>query len=198
MGITNSQNNLYPIFLRLELLNMLIVGAGQVGHEKLSFILKSSPNARITVLATWKSEAVSSLINFNPARVKYIQKAFEENDVIDFDIVIAATDIRGVNNKIHCASKRFSKIVNVADTPELCDFYMGSIVTRGDLKVAISTNGKSPTFAKRFRQLLEEILPVESHDLVNNLRIVRDRLKGNFNLKVKELNRITKSLVEYE
>ena len=85
--------------------------------------------------------------------------------------------------------------MNVADTPDLCDFYMGSIVTRGSLKVAISTNGKSPTFAKRFRQVLEEILPHDTDDLLRNLKVIRDRLKGGFEYKVKELNRITSTLV---
>ena len=60
----------------------------------------------------------------------------------------------------------------MADTPDLCDFYLGSIVTRGPLKVAISTNGQSPTFAKRFRQWLETNLPKEeAPQLMDNLKI---------------------------
>lgn len=195
---TQSQNTLYPIFLRLDRLRMLIVGAGEVGHEKLSFILKSSPDANITMVATWMGDGVHELLAEHPGKIQFIKRAFDENDVIDFDIVIAATNINEVNRKVHCAAKRYGKVVNVADTPSLCDFYMGSIVTRGDLKIGVSTNGKSPTFAKRFRQLLEEILPVESHNLVNNLKVLRDRLKGDFDYKVKELNRLTKSLVEHE
>jgi len=193
MGL--NQNTLYPIFLRLDRLRMLIVGAGEVGHEKLSFILKSSPDANITMIAPWKGQGVHELLEEYPTRIDYIERSFNKDDVIDYDIIIAATNIPDVNKAVHCAAKRYGKIVNVADTPALCDFYMGSIVTRGDLKVGISTNGKSPTFAKRFRQMLEEILPVESHDLVNNLKIIRDKLKGDFDHKVKELNRLTKSLV---
>ena len=110
--------------------------------------------------------------------------------------VINMTNFPEVNIQVYEAAKAKGKIVNVADTPDLCDFYMGSIVTRGDLKVAISTNGKSPTFSKRFRQLLESILPEETNDLLTNLQIIRDNLKGDFNYKVKELNRITKSLIK--
>ncbi len=85
---------------------------------------------------------------------------------------------------------------NIADTPELCDFYLGSIVTRGPLKVAISTNGQSPTFAKRFRQWLEAELPeLETTDLIDNLKLFRDRLTGNFQTKVRELNTLTGSLL---
>ena len=198
MDLTQTNNTLYPVFFRLDRLRLLIVGAGEVGHEKLSFILKSSPNANITVIANWISDPVLELSTKFPGRVILIRKSFETLDVVDFDLIVAATNIPDVNKHVHCAAKRYGKIVNVADTPALCDFYMGSIVTRGDLKVAISTNGKSPTFAKRFRQLLEHILPEESHDLVNNLKIMRDRLKGNFEYKVRTLNRITKTLVEHE
>jgi len=190
------QNPLYPVFLRLDRLPMLIVGAGEVGHEKLSFILKSSPNARIDIVAPWVSDPVQELITEFPDQIKVINREFAPDDIIDHDIIIAATNIPEVNQQVHKAAKAHNKIVNVADTPDLCDFYMCSIVTRGDVKVGISTNGKSPTFAKRMRQLLEEIMPTETNDLVNNLKVIRDRLKGDFEEKVKELNRLTKSLVD--
>lgn len=198
MGHMEGNNTLYPVFLRLDRLSVLIVGAGAVGAEKLTFILKSSPDANITIVATWISEEVEELIVRHNAGIHLQIKPFEDNDVASYDIVIAATNIHEVNLNVHRAAKRHRKIVNVADTPSLCDFYMGAIVTRGDLKLGISTNGKSPTFAKRFRQLLEDILPEESNSLINNLKIVRDRLEGNFEEKVKKLNHITKSLVEHE
>lgn len=188
-------NTLYPVFFRLDRLKMLIVGAGEVGEEKLSFILKSSPNANIKVVATWAGDEVATLIENHKSQVQFVQKEFEESDVIDADLVVAATNFEAINKTVYHAAKKYGKIVNIADTPDLCDFYMGSIVTRGDLKVAISTNGKSPTFSKRFRQLLESILPEETNDLLTNLKIIRDNLKGDFNYKVKELNRITQSLI---
>ena len=192
------KNPLYPIFLKMDRLQILIVGAGEVGHEKLSFLLKSSPNAKITIVAPWVSSEVEDLLLLFRDQIQIEKRPFHHTDVIDHHIIVAATNIKDVNQSVYCAAKRYGKIVNVADTPQLCDFYMGSIVTRGDLKVAISTNGKSPTFAKRFRQLLEVILPDETHDLVNNLKTIRDRLRGNFTYKVKELNRITQTLVDHE
>ena len=86
--------------------------------------------------------------------------------------------------------------MNVADTPELCDFYLGGIVTKGNLKVAISTNGKSPTAAKRIRQLLEEVLPEELDDLLDNLNAYRATLKGDFEHKVKAMNEVTEGLIK--
>lgn len=192
-----NQNPLYPIFLKLHQLKMLIVGAGEVGAEKLSFILKSSPEAKITIIAKAVLPPVQILLKNNPnADVTIIQKEFEVTDANGFDLIIAATNFKDVNIQVQQSAKLYKTLVNVADTPDLCDFYLGAIVTRGNLKVAISTNGQSPTFAKRFRQLLEEVLPRETDDLLNNLKVIRDNLKGNFTSKVKALNEITASLIE--
>jgi len=189
-------NTLWPVFFRLDKLKVLIVGAGDVGLEKLTFMLKSSPNAHVTVVAPWVSKEVGQMIADGSYDITIHQRPFDPADMKDHNIVIAATNNHCLNLMIYATAKEADKIVNVADTPNLCDFYMGSIVTRGDLKVAISTNGKSPTFAKRFRQLLEEILPNDTNDLIGNLKIIRDKLKGSFAVKVKKLNEITSSLIE--
>jgi len=190
------QNPLYPVFIKLHQLEMLIVGAGQVGHEKLSFILKSSPEANITVVAPWVSPEVSELLEGGDFNVNIIKKEFEPSDMEGKDLAIAATDIKELNRQVQQVAKANKVLVNVADTPALCDFYLGSIVTRGNLKVAISTNGKSPTFAKRFRQMLEATLPMDTGDLLKNLKVIRDRLTGDFRYKVRKLNAVTSSLVD--
>ncbi|MFK7984277.1 MAG: bifunctional precorrin-2 dehydrogenase/sirohydrochlorin ferrochelatase [Saprospiraceae bacterium] len=190
------QNPLYPVFIKLHQLEMLIVGAGQVGHEKLSFILKSSPEANITVVAPWVSSEVAELLEGGDFNVKIIKKEFEPSDMEGKDLAIAATDIKELNRQVQQVAKANKVLVNVADTPALCDFYLGSIVTRGNLKVAISTNGKSPTFAKRFRQMLEATLPMDTGDLLKNLKVIRDRLTGDFRYKVRKLNAVTSSLVD--
>lgn len=84
----------------------------------------------------------------------------------------------------------------MADTHELCDFYMGGIVTKGNLKIGISTNGKSPTLAKRIRQFLETLLPDEIDELLDTLRKYRESLAGDFESKVIEMNKRTKLLLE--
>ncbi|MEL7159910.1 MAG: bifunctional precorrin-2 dehydrogenase/sirohydrochlorin ferrochelatase [Bacteroidota bacterium] len=209
-------NQLYPAFFRLDRLQMLVVGAGAVGEEKLRFILKSSPNANVTVVAPWMGEELKSLLDRydQEARpqvprtdkkswvtqaggsVTWQQRTFEPSDVENADLIVAATDIKEVNKSVHAAAKTYRRLCNIADTPELCDFYLGSIVTRGPLKVAISTNGQSPTFAKRFRQWLEAELPeLETTNLLTNLKVFRDRLTGNFQTKVRELNNVTNSLL---
>ena len=191
-----NSNPLYPVFFKLDKLKMLIVGGGEVGYEKLNFILKSSPNANIEIVAPWVGEEVKGLIESGKYNLDWHAKEFAAEDIDGHDLIVAATNITAVNHAVHKEAKYKNKLINVADTPDLCDFYLGAIVTRGDLKVAISTNGKSPTFAKRFRQLLEEMLPDNTDEILQNLKVIRDQLVGDFDYKVQELNRITKSLLE--
>ena len=87
-------------------------------------------------------------------------------------------------------------LVNVADKPSLCDFYLGSVVKKGDLKIAISTNGKSPTVAKRIKEFLNESIPESIDDVLQNMNVIRERLRGNFDYKVRTLNQVTKGWIK--
>jgi len=127
-----------------------------------------------------------------------IEDIYHEKYLGGKHLVIGATDNKAVNRQIRDEAKERFLLVNIADTPELCDFYLGGIVTKGNLKIAISTNGKSPTTAKRLRQLLEEVLPEEIDDLLENLNAYRATLKGDFEYKVKAMNEITEGLVNRE
>jgi precorrin-2 dehydrogenase/sirohydrochlorin ferrochelatase len=188
-------NTLYPVFFKLENIQMLLVGAGIVGTEKLSFILKNSPNANITIVAIDISAELETIAK-QYSNVKIIKKAFENDDLKNKQLVIAATNINTLNEEIYHAAKAQNILVNVADTPSLCDFYLGSIVTKGDLKIAISTNGKSPTLAKRIREMLETVLPENIDELLQNLQHYRNTLKGNFEEKVEKLNELTKGFLK--
>ncbi|MBC7873910.1 MAG: TSUP family transporter, partial [Ferruginibacter sp.] len=108
------------------------------------------------------------------------------------------TDNKSLHEQVRMMAKKRGLLVNVADTPELCDFYLGSIVQKGNLKIAISTNGKSPTAAKRIKEVLHEALPGELDEVIENLHKVRNKLNGNFEAKVKKLNAITRVLVDNE
>ncbi len=188
-------NHLYPIFLKAHELNILLVGGGFVGTEKLEFLLKSSPNAQVTAVSKAFNPEFLELAELAET-VTLIEDVFDEKYLGGKHIVIAATNDKAVNRQIRNESKERFLLVNVADTPELCDFYLGGIVTKGNLKIAISTNGKSPTAAKRIRQLLEEVLPDELDDLLENLNTYRATLKGDFEYKVKAMNEATEGLVK--
>lgn len=193
--MTAIKNNLFPVFLKLEQLNLLLVGGGNVGLEKLNALLSNSPGAKIKVVAPFiKNEVVTLLQNY-PA-CKIVQRSFEEWDLTGMELVILATDDPVLHKKIKVLSKEKRILVNVADTPGLCDFYLGSIVQKGNLKIAISTNGKSPTMAKRLKEIIGGWIPDEIDNSLNNLEKIRQRITGSFEEKVKQLNELTKSLVK--
>lgn len=188
-----NKNELYPIFLKLSTLKVLIIGGGSVGLEKLSFLLKSSPGAKVTVVSNkFMPEIIALALKY---RIDIIRTVYDKSFLLEKHIVIAATDSDTLNLQIHTDCKEKNILVNVADNPILCDFFMGGIVTKGNLKLAISTNGKSPTIAKRLRQFFEEILPDDIDELVENLHLFRKSIKGNFEEKVKNLNELTKGLI---
>lgn len=190
-------NHLYPIFLKVHELNVLLVGGGFVATEKLEFLLKSSPKAQVTVVSKMFRPEFLELAE-GKETVTLIEDEYDEKYLGGKHLVIGATDNKAVNRQIRDEAKERFLLVNIADTPELCDFYLGGIVTKGNLKIAISTNGKSPTTAKRLRQLLEEVLPEEIDDLLENLNAYRATLKGDFEYKVKAMNEITEGLVRRE
>lgn len=184
------RNNLFPVFLKLGSLHTLIVGGGNVGLEKLSAILKNSPDAQITMVARTIQEKVRELAAGFP-NVTLVERNFKLWDLWDKDLVLLATDNRQLHESIRGFARSRRLLINVADTPELCDFYLGSVVTKGNLKIGISTNGKSPTVAKRIREYLEEALPDTTNELLENMQQIRHSIKGDFSNKVKVLNEIT-------
>lgn len=187
------RNELYPIFLKVVQLEVLIVGGGFVAEEKLRFLLKSSPNAKVTMVAPFFREATTTLAQ--KSNVNIILDSYNTSYLEKKHIVIATTDKPEVNVQVYLDCKSQNKLVNVADNPPYCDFYMGGIVTKGHVKIAISTNGKSPTTAKRLRQFFEEVIPESIDDLVKNLNIYRKSIKGNFEQKVETLNELTQTLI---
>ena len=191
-----ARNNLFPVFLKLEELHTLIVGGGNVGLEKLGAVLKSSPGARLTLVAGKIKEEIKSIAGDND-QLRLIERNFVPEDLEDKDLIILATDDPALHMQIRDLARERRILINVADTPALCDFYLGSVVTKGNLKIGISTNGKSPTMAKRIREYLEEALPEDTNSLLNNMQEIRSRLKGDFASKLKKLNELTSSWLKH-
>ncbi|MDP4263731.1 MAG: TSUP family transporter [Bacteroidota bacterium] len=190
----DSKNQLYPVFLKLEQLRVLLVGAGNVGLEKLNSLLSNSPGAKITIIAPEIKDEVRQLAEKYPYCIIQ-QRPFEESDLDNKDIAILATDDHLLHKHIHDLAQQKGVLLNVADTPELCDFYLGSIVQKGNLKIAISTNGKSPTIAKRLKEIINDTVPAEIDDVLLNMQSIRKDMNGSFDEKVRQLNELTKMLV---
>jgi len=188
-------NQLFPVFIKLNDLHTVVVGAGNVGLEKLTAILNNSPLARVTVISKTFLPGVHNLAGEYEG-IKIVQKTFADQDLDNADLVIAATNDSELNKYIRQSAHDRKLLINVADKPDLCDFYLSSIVQKGDLKIAISTNGKSPTVAKRLKEVLNESLPAELDTTLQQMSELRNTLSGDFADKVKRLNEVTSVLVD--
>jgi uncharacterized protein len=190
-------NHLFPVFLKLEDMDVLLVGAGNVGLEKLSAIVTNAPGTRVQVVALEVSDAFRLLAENHP-NVSINIKAYDPSDLINIQLAIVAVDSIGLSAQVRIDAKERGVLINAADKPDLCDFYLGSIVKKGNLKIAISTNGKSPTVAKRLKEILNDVMPDEIDEVLQNMQVIRNKLSGNFNDKISKLNAITKSLTTKE
>lgn len=186
----SGSNTLFPVFLKLETLSCLIVGGGNVGLEKVSALVKSSPEATITLVAGSIRSEIKALVENHPS-LQLVERDFEWSDLEGKHVLILATDNKNLHKEIYAVARERRILINVADTPALCDFYLGAVVTKGNLKLGISTNGKSPTMAKRIREFFEEVIPESTDELLTNMSAVRSRIKGDFAQKVNLLNEIT-------
>jgi len=183
-------NTLFPVFLKTETARFLIVGGGNVGLEKTETLLKQNSNVNIKLVASEISDALKEVLEKHP-HIDFYERPFEEKDLSETDFVITATNDKIVNAEIKQKANERKILVNSADQPDLCDFYLGSIVKKGHLKIAISTNGKSPVLARRMREYLEETIPESINESIENLNEFRDGHKGDFQAKLASLNEVT-------
>ncbi len=191
--VENDRNSLYPIFLKMETLRLLIVGGGNVALEKLTSVLNNSPLTEIKIIAPAVCEEIKAIAATSKS-INFVERKAGLFDLDQAQIIIVAVDDRSVSDWVYTQAKAKGKLVNVADTPENCDFYLGSIVNKGHLKIAISTNGKSPTLAKRLKEVICEAIP-DVDFLLENLSVIRSRLNGHLHEKIKMLNDLTSGLI---
>ena len=150
--------SLQPIFLKLEGRPGLLVGAGNVALEKISSILKTG--LRLRVVAPQAHPQIRQLAL--EGKLTLVERPFALTDLDGNFIVITATDAPAVNQAVYAGALERNILCNSVDDIPNCDFFFGSVVSRGDLQIAISTAGESPAFAQRLRREIDEQLP---HDL---------------------------------
>jgi precorrin-2 dehydrogenase/sirohydrochlorin ferrochelatase len=144
-------SSLFPMFVKLEGKHCLVVGAGRVGEPKIVGLIDTG--ACVHVIALEASDAVKAWAQAGKIRLEL--RAFSVGDLDGTLLAIVATASRVLNGSIYREAQRRGVLCNVVDDPEYCDFYYPAVVRRGDLQIAISTNGQSPSLAQKLRQQLE-------------------------------------------
>jgi precorrin-2 dehydrogenase / sirohydrochlorin ferrochelatase len=142
----------FPMFLKLEGRQVLVVGAGKVGEAKIGGLFDTG--ARIRVVALDATAAVRGWAA--EGRIELELRAFSAEDLAGAFLAVVASSSRGLNEQIYAEAQRLGVLCNVVDVPDLCDFYYPAVVRRGDLQIAVSTAGQSPSLAQKIRQQLEK------------------------------------------
>lgn len=143
--------SLFPIFLKLQGRLIVVVGGGIVAEGKITGL--RSAGARVRVISPVITPAIAEWVR--KREIDWLPKTFASGDLSNAHLVIAATSAPGVNEAVFREANLHGVLCNAVDDIEHCHFYYGAIVQRGDLQIAISTNGKSPALAQRLRKELE-------------------------------------------
>ena len=186
-------NDLFPVFLRLNQRRALVVGGGAMASLRVKQLLAAG--ARVTVVSPSVSPAMSALAA--NGSILLHERPFLPGDVTpDYFIVIGATDEAEVQATLAREAERHWLLYNVVDDVEHCNFFTPAVIERGDLKVAISTNGHSPVLARRLREELEAALPASAGPWVRQLGDLRQKLKFEIPVDMERRKQIIEEVIE--
>ena len=144
--------NLFPMFMKLNVRSCLVVGAGNIGEQKIAGLLETG--ARIRVVAIEATPTVREWAR--EGRIELELRPYRSSDLEGVFLAVVATSSRTLNERIYGDAQARRVLCNVVDVPDLCDFFYPSVVRRGDLQIAVSTAGQSPSLAQKIRQQLEK------------------------------------------
>jgi len=164
----------FPFLIDLDGKAILVVGGGKVAYRKVLLFKRFTKN--ITILSPVICHEMEEEIKRN--KFSFLKKSFENDDILKFDIIIAATNNRDVNRTISLESKRKNKLVNVVDDPELCAFIVPSIISYENFLIAFSTFGKVPSLSRVFREEFERDFNSDFNSVVGYLESLREGLKS--------------------
>ncbi len=162
----------YPVYLDVRERPCVVIGGGRVAERKALSLLEAG--ADVTVVSPALTAKLRELSG--SGKIRYLQKSFEEQDLSGAFVVVAATDSPEVNSAVGRLCRKKNVLVNVAAPPEESCFIVPSVVERGDLVIAVSTGGASPSLSRKVRQELEEQYGPEYEALLKKLAAVRKRL----------------------
>lgn len=166
--------NLFPMFVKLHGRLIVVVGGGEIAAGKIEVLLNAG--ARVRLISP--EVHVSLVSSIRTRKIEWFPREFAAGDLDGAALAIAATAAPGVNASVFREAEARGIFCNAVDDIENCHFYYGSVVQRGDLQIAISTNGKSPALAQRLRQELEQQFGPEYEVWLEWLGAARELLRA--------------------
>lgn len=175
----------YPIFLDIRNKACVVIGGGDVAERKVVSLL--SAGARVTVVSPEFTVNLEGM--GEDGKILLMKRPYQEGDLKGAFLAYAATDEEDINKRVYMEGAKEGILLNVVDEPEMCDFIVPSVVTRGALSIAISTGGASPAFAKRLRMEMEERYGEEYSIFLEIMAAIRQKLltKGSVSGKNRKI-----------
>ena len=162
-------------------MRILIVGGGNIAHEKLVHLLDFTHD--IDIITQECSESMREVVEQHAIVCEL--RPYKEGDIDGYGIVIVAVDDIGLQEQIYRESKRYDCLCNAVDSIDYCDFIFPSYIKKGDLTIAVSTSGASPAMAKHLRIFLEKLIPESITEFLIQMRLLRKRFpKGKERMKM--------------
>jgi precorrin-2 dehydrogenase / sirohydrochlorin ferrochelatase len=185
--------SLFPMFMKLEGKRCLVVGAGKVGEPKIAGLVNTG--AVIRVVALQASDSVTRWAA--EGKIALELREFSPSDLGGTFLAVVATASSALNKFVYGEAQKRGVMCNVVDVPEICDFYYPAVVQRGDLQIAISTAGQSPSLAQKLRQQLERQFGPGYAEWVEELGETRKIIRAS-NLSSEKKSELLHSLASRE
>lgn len=166
--------NLLPIMLKVKGKRCVVVGGGEVAAQKVKQLLDCE--ASVTVVSPELCPELKELAE--RGHIQWLKMQYEPTVLDGAFLVFSCTDDRRVNERVSNDCNARHILCNVVDTPELCDFYMPSVLRRGELVIAVSTSGNSPALARKVRLFLEGMVGDEFGSLVEIMGEMKDEMRS--------------------
>lgn len=167
--------SLFPMFVKLNGRRVVVVGGGEIAAGKIEALLQAG--ARVRIISPAINRTLAGLVR--EGKIEWSEKEFESKDLEEAFLAIAATSLPSVNHAVYRVADALGVLCNAVDDIENCHFYYGAVVQRGDLLIAISTNGKSPALAQRLRRELEAQFGPEYENWLEWLGAAREVLRAS-------------------
>ncbi len=162
----------YPIFLELRGRRVVLIGGGAVALRKAETLLEAG--ARLVVVAEQINEML--VLKTKSKDAELIQSKYSKDYLSGAALVIAATNDHELNKQIYKHCQKLGILCNIVDEPELCDFFVPAVVRRGDLQIAVGTEGLCPAYAGHLRGKLEKIFTEEHGKFLAELEKLRNQI----------------------
>ena len=162
----------YPIYLELSGRRVVLIGAGAVAARKAQSLLDAG--ARLVIVAEHINDMLTALCQGTSA--KLIESRYSKDYLVGAVLAIAATNNRQLNKRIYNDCQELEILCNVVDEPELCDFFVPAVVKRGDLQIAVATEGDCPAYAGHLRKKLEQTFTEKHGEFLAELEILRKHI----------------------